>query len=88
MRDILHSAAQDGHIETFNVISQMANVTDLNLADNDGMTPLHFAARQGHIQMVKAILSQVAEKNPVNNKGKTPKELFLERNHQNDIDWE
>ena len=66
----------------------MANVTDLNLADEDGWTPLHFAASKGQIQIVKAILGQVAEKNPVNKKGKTPKDLFLERNHVNDIDWE
>ena len=84
----LHAAAQNGRIETFNAIIQMANVTDLNPADYDGMTPLHFAAKHGHIQMVKALLSQVAEKNPVNNKGKTPKELFLEYNHENDKDWE
>ena len=84
----LHSAATSGHIETFNAIAQMANVTDLNLADEEGWTPLHFAAKEGQIQMVKAILSEVAEKNPKNHEGKTPKDLFLEGNHVNDIDWE
>ena len=84
----LHSAAANGQIETFNAIAQMANVTDLNLADEEGWTPLHFAAKEGQIQMVKAILGQVAEKNPVNNEVMTPKDLFLEGNHVNDIDWE
>ena len=47
----------------------------------------------GHIHLVKDILNQVTIKNPVNNKGLTPKALFLSsnavsENDMNDMDWE
>ena len=53
------------------------NVSDKNPSENNGWTPLHWAARMGHIKVIKAILNQVSNKNPVDIDGETPKEIFL-----------
>ena len=45
---------------------------DLNSRTNEGDTPLHAAARYGHIEMVKFILANVVDKHPVNDYGQTP----------------
>ena len=46
----------------------------------------------GHIKVIKAILNQVSNKNPVNIYGRTPKDVFLmhatKKDLENDIDWE
>jgi ankyrin repeat protein len=41
----------------------------------DGDTPLHTAARKSHTVIVKFILTNVVDKNPVNENGKTPLSL-------------
>ena len=66
-------------------------MTIKNPADNKGWTPLHYAAKGGHIEVIKAIHIHVVDKNPVNNKGLTPMALFLDANPEedmNDIVWE
>ena len=32
--------------------------------DNDGSTPLHYAARNGYLEVCKLIMNNVQEKNP------------------------
>ena len=70
----------------------MKKIIEKNAANNEGWTPLHWAAQNGHIQVIKAILSQVSNKNPVDNDGETPKEIFLRHATKNDLenglDWE
>ena len=59
-----------------------------------GDTPLHLAARLGHIQVITAIHNHVTgNKNPKNDDGETPKELLTRHNSDKleamrTIDWE
>ena len=57
----------------------MAKVADKNPA-TDGSIPLHFAAGMGCFEMCKLILENVNDKNPVDNNGKTPKDIANEYN--------
>ena len=68
-----------------NVLIQGA--TDKNPAHcAGGWTPLHFAAFEGHIQVIKAIHNHVTgDKNPKNDDGKTPKE-FLTQFHPDKLE--
>lgn len=45
---------------------------DVNLADKDGRTPLMFAARDGDLPAVQALLSKGANINATDNNGMTP----------------
>ncbi len=42
---------------------------------NDGKTPLHIAAYNGHLDVVKYIAGYLEDKNPVTNDGSTPLSL-------------
>ena len=44
----------------------------MNSRSNKKDTPLHVAARYGHTEVVKFILANVVDKNPVNEDGVTP----------------
>ena len=46
----LHSAALKGHFEICKLI--VDSVEDKNPALSDGDTPLHFAAEQGHLELL------------------------------------
>ena len=59
----------------------MRHVQDKNPSDNDGRTPLHFAAMKCHEDLCKLIMDSLDEKNPVDNVGNTPKQYMLE-SHQ------
>ena len=57
----------------------MKNVDDKNPAmSNNGVTPLHLAARNGQIEICQLILKNVHDKNPECNEGQTPFQLALE----------
>jgi len=45
---------------------------NVNLADNDGTTPLHHACMRGDLNMVKLLIEKGANVNARNNLGKTP----------------
>ena len=48
------------------------NVKEENSKDNDGMTPLHLAAQNGHLEVTQLIMSNVHEKSPLSNQGMNP----------------
>ena len=50
----------------------MDHCDDKNPADEDGMTPLHNAALQGHVEVCDLIIQNVKNKHPRDNDGKTP----------------
>ena len=46
--------------------------------NNDGNTPLHFAAMDGHFGIYQLILKESKDKSPINNIGKTPQDYCNE----------
>jgi len=50
----------------------LSHDADINAKDNEGQTPLHYAARQGQIQAVEWLLKHGADVNPRDKNGKTP----------------
>jgi len=65
----IHDATKEGNIEA--VKQHLADGGDVNLTDNDGMTPLHFAAFKGHKEIVKVLIAEGADVS-VSHDGYTP----------------
>ena len=53
-------------------------MSDKNPANEDGITPLHNAARAGHLEICKLILQNVDMKNPPDSTGETLFDLAKE----------
>jgi len=54
---------------------------DVNIADQDGQTPLHVAALRGHADAVMALLSHGAHATPINTTGATPLTVAVKLGH-------
>ena len=66
-----HIAAERGSLYLCNFIAQKTNV--LNPARADGITALHFAAKEGHFDVCKYFVDNLdGDKNPPNPDGRTP----------------
>ena len=50
----------------------MENIEDKNPKDNNGWTPLHYAASNGHLAICQLIMENIEDKNPKENNGWTP----------------
>src|SRR5262245_34296712 len=59
----LADAAQAGDVNA--VRSLLKQAADVNAAQGDGMTALHWAARRGEVDLVRALLTAGAKPNPV-----------------------
>ena len=66
----VHLAAYFGLMEAMVVL--LKNGHDLDSKDNDGLTPLSWAARKGQEAMVKLLLEKSAELESTDNNGRTP----------------
>ena len=55
----------------------MQRIDDKNPADIDGITPLHIAAKKGHLDVCKLIIPKIRNRNPRDKLGFTPK-IFAE----------
>ena len=56
-------------------------IEDLNLPDEDSVTPLHFAANQNHLEICQIILEKAKEKNPKDINERTPYFLAAMKGH-------
>ncbi|KAH8676434.1 ankyrin repeat-containing domain protein, partial [Tricladium varicosporioides] len=54
-RSALHLAARNGNIENLRALLADKRI-DMNLQDGQGQTPLHKAAKKGHLNCVKALV--------------------------------
>ena len=52
-----------------------------NPPDNDGDTPIHWAARRGQCEIVRYIMSVIDERNITNQVGMTPMHLAVHGKH-------
>ena len=50
----------------------MERIDDKNPVSNNGTTPLHSAAQNGHLNVCDYIIGKVENKNPGRNDGDTP----------------
>ena len=55
--------------------------TDVNKSDSDGDTALHGAAREGHIEVARALLQAGANARKINEEGRTPLHLASGEGH-------
>ena len=67
--DNLHHAACHGNIAR--VRSLLSGGIDVNIKDNNGMTPLWLATQNGHADIVRALISGGADVNAVTPDGET-----------------
>ena len=78
----LHFAAMNGisgHYRVFKYI--IDSIDDKNPADEEGKTPLYYAAFEGHYEICKLILENVSDKNPADEDGVTPLHLAAQHGH-------
>ncbi|CAK4279357.1 unnamed protein product, partial [Aphanomyces euteiches] len=64
----LYEAAPDGRLD---LIREMGQSVALLVKDSNGNTPLHAAARNGHVEIVMELLSRGADVNLQNKHGQT-----------------
>eukprot|EP00163_Fabomonas_tropica_P011639 TRINITY_DN2240_c0_g1_i1.p1 TRINITY_DN2240_c0_g1~~TRINITY_DN2240_c0_g1_i1.p1 ORF type:complete len:1113 (+),score=199.39 TRINITY_DN2240_c0_g1_i1:420-3341(+) len=83
-QNALHVAAKLGLVDA---ISFLSVHLDMQLVDNRGRTPMHFACQRGHCDVLQA-LAQVASKGPIrtawsshDDNGATPLHWSVARNH-------
>ena len=66
----LHLAASKGHVNICQLIIDGVEEDKRNPPDVEGWTPLHCAAELGHLEVCRLIVGRVADKHPVNAKGR------------------
>ncbi|KAJ7320591.1 hypothetical protein JRQ81_020102 [Phrynocephalus forsythii] len=68
----LHFAAENGHDE---VVEELANPESVNDSDEEGLTPLHLAAKGGHVSTAKILLKCGALPSKQSHARETPLQL-------------
>ena len=63
----------NGMIEMLELLEDIPGI-DYNVPDNEGNSPLHFAAQAGHVEVVSFLLNKVRtiQVDPINQQGFTP----------------
>ena len=60
----------------------MTSTTNPNTPDNDGWTPIHYAAVQGHLEMIRLLMTSTdANLNAQTNSGYTPSDIARLHGH-------
>ena len=72
---------QDGHVEVVKLLLGRSDIK-VNQANNNGMTPLHYAALKGHVRVVELLLSRLdIEINAAASNGGTPLHFAAQNGH-------
>ena len=75
----LHHAAENNSLEICLLLIDLIDGVNNNTSDYDGTTPLHHAARNSNLEICKLICQNSDNKNPKNDRGKTPLDLAFEK---------
>ena len=67
---LLSMASSVGHEEVVRLL--LGKGADVNMADADGWTPIHWAAHRGHIEVVRILLDRGADPNSEDGSKCTP----------------
>ena len=59
----------------------MTSTTNPNVADNFGKSPIHFAAQNGHLEIVRLLMKTSNNPNAPDNSGMTPENLAMQNGH-------
>jgi len=76
----IHEAAREGNLNT--VIQQLNTGADVNHANENGDTPLTYAAFMGHLEIVDLLIEKGAQVNAKGLAGWTPLHLATQRGHK------
>ena len=74
---------QRGYLEIFKQIFD--KIEAKNPRNQDGITPLHNAAKHGHLEICKLICQSIGNKNPADNRGETPIDMALASSVKNKL---
>ena len=77
-------AASKGHKDVAELL--LANKAEVNAKDNDGATPLHWAAHNGHKDVAELLLANKAEVNAKDNDGETPLHWAAAKGHKDVVE--
>nr|XP_015826828.2 cyclin-dependent kinase 4 inhibitor C [Nothobranchius furzeri] len=73
---VTHDAAREGFVDSVHAL--IDNGADVNLVDDDLNLPLHLAAREGHLEVVRLLLGLTADPTATTGLGYTALELALD----------
>jgi ankyrin repeat protein len=79
-RDDLQSASKRGDLEAVKGLLAQTDV-DINSRDGSSKTPLHAAAEEGRLNVVKFLVENGADKGAKNNEDRTPLHFAAENGH-------
>ncbi len=63
------------------LVRRLADVMDAKVADNDGLTPLHYACRYGLEALINPLVKRGADINAMDKKGQTPLHTAVDCEH-------
>jgi len=78
----VHSMAQNGFTEGFNLLYAAQAIANIDARANNGNTALHLAAINGHLGMVEALLAAGARCDLENNEGLTAEAAALKKDNR------
>ncbi|XP_030640214.1 cyclin-dependent kinase 4 inhibitor C [Chanos chanos] len=82
---ITHDAARDGYIDTLQVLVEHG--ADVNILDSEDNLPLHLAAREGHLRVVRFLFQWTRHPSHINVEGHAPYDLARIHNRQSTALW-